>query len=64
MKNKTPCKNCPPEVRPEACHVTCEKYISWKKEHDELREKMHEQKNQYTIYSRKIQNHIEKIRKR
>ena len=64
MRKKPPCKDCPPEVRPEACHVTCEKYITWKKEREAFQEEVYEKKNRYTIHSRKIQNRIEKIRKR
>ncbi len=34
---KNPCKDCPD--RYPGCHAKCERYKSWKKEWDELKEK-------------------------
>ncbi len=38
-----PCKGC--EDRHYLCHSTCEKYIAWKQEHDELKAKIKAEKN-------------------
>lgn len=38
MKDMAPCKGC--TDRYEACHGKCERYLSWKKRHDALREKI------------------------
>lgn len=34
MNNNTPCKDCLPPIRHVGCHSECEKYISWKQQHD------------------------------
>lgn len=38
MKPNAPCHNCPD--RELGCHATCEKYISYKKELDEINAKI------------------------
>ena len=40
-----PCKDC--SDRHSLCHSTCEKYITWKKEHDELQAKIRAEKDLY-----------------
>ena len=44
MKNKCPCKGC--FDRTVTCHGRCERYQTWKKEHEmQLREEMEMRKN-------------------
>lgn len=45
--NKSPCMSCPDEKKYEACHDTCEDYISWKKERNKIVKKEKEDKRQY-----------------
>ena len=42
MKNKQPCRYCTDRVV--GCHSTCKKYIDWKKEYDERKQKIFENK--------------------
>jgi hypothetical protein len=51
--NKAPCKDCPD--RKVGCHSTCEKYILFRKERDELNEKIYKQKEAgYAEYCRNM----------
>lgn len=40
-----PCKGC--EERHYLCHSTCEKYITWRKEYDELQAKIKAERDLY-----------------
>ena len=42
--NKLTCQGCEPPKRYPGCHSHCEEYIAWKKEHDELKEKIKKEK--------------------
>ena len=45
MKTELKCKECKSPIRHPGCHDTCEFYLQWKQEHDELVEK--ERKNKW-----------------
>ncbi len=61
--NASPCsKNC--QKRHTSCHCTCEAYKTWRKELDEKREAILEQKNIDAIYYRHREAVFDRIAKR
>lgn len=55
---KSPCKDCPDrEIR---CHLTCEKYIEFKKESDKIREQRNAQKEKEKQY---IEDNLRKYKR-
>lgn len=44
MKRESKCKTCKPPVRHPGCHDTCEFFIKWKQELDELNERIRKNK--------------------
>lgn len=61
--NKAPCKDCPD--RRVGCHSTCEKYLAFRKERDELNEKTYKQKEvEYADYTRYMRALREKQKQR
>lgn len=61
--DKSPCMNCSPKERYEACHDSCKKYLTWKEKKDALREKIFAESKTYAIWDRKTLNRVEKIKK-
>ena len=52
--NKAPCKDCPD--RKVGCHSTCEKYLEFRKERDELNETIQKQRDkEYAEFTRYMQ---------
>lgn len=61
--NKAPCKDCPD--RQVGCHSTCEKYLAFRKERNELNEKTYKQKEvEYADYTRYMRASREKQKQR
>lgn len=53
--NKAPCKDCPD--RQVGCHSTCEKYLTFRKERNELNESIYKQREkEYAEYQRYVQS--------
>lgn len=53
--NKAPCKDCP--NRQVGCHSTCEKYLTFRKERNELNESIYKQREkEYAEYQRYVQS--------
>ena len=51
-RNQNPCRYCVPPTRKPGCHSRCPEYIAWKKDHDEVKERIRKEKEKEQLYHR------------
>lgn len=61
MKKIAPCKNCTLETKKIGCHATCEHYISWVRDREEIKKRMEVDKKSHAIWDQKTKNRFERI---
>lgn len=58
---KIPCKEC--EKRETRCHVTCDEYIAWQKEHEQIKADAKKARAAYKDYTDYYMKNVERYKK-